>query len=294
MARVSAAIWRRLQGKHGFSFKALPEPYGYAILALNMHSRHAPFLNDVHVRRALAFATDQPTMIRIIFGGMGTENHMPAPTGAGPWRGPEPSDGTAIHYDPAQAKAELAAAGWRPGPDGVRLRDGKLLAFTAITSEPDSENTRLLQMLREDLRKVGVDMSLQIMAYPQMTALLGEDSDAWDAGFQNVTPGGVPDGVTYFDTGGASNWGHYSDAEMDRLIGDTDGLPGPAALFAYQKYAEAQQPGLFLPQGKQLIMIAGRLHGVEDFVNEYGFWSPEYLAVDDPACHRPGTGAALP
>jgi len=81
---------------------------------------------------------------------------------------------------------------------------------------------------------------------------------------------------------------------MDALIGRSTTEPGRQALYDYQDYAEAQQPALFLPQGNQLVLVANRLHGVEDFTNAAGFWSPEYLSVDDPACPAPAFGHTLP
>lgn len=294
MARVSYPIWSHLQGMRGFRFVALPEPYGYASLALNFQSMQAPFLRDARVRRALAYAADQPGMIKSVFGGLGTENYMPAPTVAAWRRRAAAGDvAEAIHFDPAKARAELDSDGWVPGADGVRRKQAERLAFTAIVNDADSEPTRTLQILQQNFRAVGVAMSLRIMPFAQMTALTFGGGRDWDAAIMDVTQAGLPDGLTYFDTGGAANWGRYSDPEMDRRVRDIVARPGHDALFDFQAYAESQQPAIFLPQGKQLMMIADRVGGVEDFVNEVGFWSPEYLSVDDPSCRIAAPDRAL-
>ncbi len=294
MARVSYPIWSHLHGAPGFRFIALPEPYGYAGLVLNFRSAQAPFLRDVHVRRAMAYAADQPGMIKAIFGGLASENHMPAPTVAALRRSAAPGDADwAIHFDPARARAELEGAGWVAGADSVRQRQGLRLAFTAIINDADSEPTRTLQILQQNLRAVGVAMSLRIMPFAQMMQMvLGGGAD-WDAAFIATTPASLPDGLTYFDTGGAFNMGGYSDPEMDRKVREIVTRPGLDALYDFQAYAEALQPAIFLPQGKQLMMIADRLRGVEDFINADGFWSPEYLSVDDPSCRGGAPGSAL-
>jgi peptide/nickel transport system substrate-binding protein len=288
MARVPYAVWPRLQGRAGFRFMVLPEPYGYAMLALNLRGGGAPFLRDARVRRALAQAVDQGTMIRQVFAGRGTENHMPAPTEPATWRRAAAGEGE-IRFDRAAAAAALDQAGWTLGPDGVRHRGGATLSFTTIVNNADSDPTQMVLSVQDNLRAVGVRMVLRIMPFTEMIALLSGDGGDWDAAIVNVTTPSMPDGVGNFTTGQGDNWGgnfgRYSDATMDRLINDSVTKPGHDALFDYQDYAAAQQPGIFLPQGKQLLMVSDRLRGVEEFVNAVGFWSPEYLAVDDAACH---------
>ncbi len=74
-----------------------------------------PILADKRVRQALLLTIDRKTMDDKLFGGM-----LPiAATWVNPLE-PDYSKDTATYpYDPARARALLAAAGWTPGPDGI-------------------------------------------------------------------------------------------------------------------------------------------------------------------------------
>jgi len=282
MARVPYALWQLLQGTPGFRFYVLPEPFGYGDLLFNQRSANALFLRDVRVRQALAVAVDQAKIIKLAYHGFGTENHLPTPTEPATWQSPSAA---ATRYDPTAARAMLEAAGWRPGADGVRRKAGVRLAFSVLTgADPDSSEMEMLQVLQSDFGAVGADMRVRVESFSQLMQTLNAGGSDWDAANSPWTTPPVPDGTGVWNAGGGINYGGYSDARMDRLIEDSVSQPGKAAMFQYQDYFAGQLPGLILPQGKQLVMAAARLHGVEEFSNAAGYWNPESLSVDDPAC----------
>ena len=94
-------------------------------------TRHPhPFLTDIRVRRALSMAIDRNILVEIGYGPAGrvTCNLVPAPIAFA-------SDNTdCVKQDMAGAKALLDQAGWRPGPDGVRVKDGVKLEINYLTS----------------------------------------------------------------------------------------------------------------------------------------------------------------
>ena len=94
-------------------------------------TRHPhPFLTDVRVRKALSMAIDRNILVEIGYGPAGrvTCNLVPAPIAFA-------SDNTdCVKQDMAGAKALLDQAGWRPGPDGVRVKDGQRLEINYLTS----------------------------------------------------------------------------------------------------------------------------------------------------------------
>jgi peptide/nickel transport system substrate-binding protein len=293
IAHVPTTLWQRIATPPGFAMSTLPPSYGYSAIMLNQHSRHAAFLQDARVRRALAQAIDQPTIIRLVYRGLARENHVPVPADAPAWRSPQSRAGDpGVAYDPARAAAGLEQAGWRAGPDGVRARDGQTLDFTMLTnaSGDNPAELQVLQIVQSELRAVGVRMRLRRMTYEQETATMGGAPDDWDAGVEAITMPPVPEGGGFLDSGGSSNLGGYSDPRMDQLIRDSVAQPGAAGLFAYQDYAAAQEPWIILPQGEFPVMLSRRLHGVADFQNPLGYWSPEYLWVDDGQCAAPGGG----
>jgi peptide/nickel transport system substrate-binding protein len=64
-------------------------------------------------------------------------------------------------YDVARAKALLAEAGFAPGPDGIlRDRAGKRVDMTIMTTAGNSTREQVEQILKEQLRQVGIDLRI--------------------------------------------------------------------------------------------------------------------------------------
>jgi peptide/nickel transport system substrate-binding protein len=292
MAQVPIALWGKLQTAPGFHALKLPEPFGFLSMEFNFHNDAVPFFRDARVRRALTMATDQARIVRLVFHGFAHENRVPVPVVPPIWLSQAARAGSlAVRYDPAAARAELDAAGYVTGADGVRTKDGMRLEFTVTASGETPERTLELQSVQQDLRAVGVVLHIRLVSFNQLNAMTNAPASGWQAICIANTLLGMPDGSGNFDRNGTTGGG-YDDAEMDRLIEASVDLPGRDALFAYEDYAAAQQPVNILPQGGFALLVADRLGGVERFVNPQGFWAPEELWVRDGACAgAEGSGA---
>jgi peptide/nickel transport system substrate-binding protein len=291
MAQVPSLLWDSVRHLPGMQALTLPEPFGYLSLVFNLRVDHDAFFRDARVRRALTDATDQQTMIKLVYGGASSENRVPVPTTAPIYRSPAVrANQIPVRYDPALARAELDAAGWRPGPEGVREKDGLALSFTIFFTSDSPERTQLLQILQQNLRAVGVDVHIQPMGFNQLMATAAGPA-GWDAILMSETTPGLPAGVSYFDTDGANNAGGYSNPAMDALIRRSVDSAGLEAQFGFEDLFAAEQPVNILPQGGIRLLVAGRVQGVADFVNANGYWSPEYLSVADPHCPAPALHA---
>jgi len=89
-----------------------------------------PILSDIRVRKALSMAIDRNLLVEIGYGQAGrpTCNLVPAPELYA-------SDNTeCFTQDIEGAKKLLEEAGWVPGPDGVRVKDGRRLKLLYQTS----------------------------------------------------------------------------------------------------------------------------------------------------------------
>ena len=60
-------------------------------------------------------------------------------------------------YDPRKAADMLDQAGWKPGPDGIRAKDGVRLSFEVITNVGNKARETTIQVLAESWRKIGVE-----------------------------------------------------------------------------------------------------------------------------------------
>jgi peptide/nickel transport system substrate-binding protein len=118
-----------------------------------------PQLADVRVRRAIAEAVDWDRMNQTIFHGYNTRAVSDiAPTS---WAAPHVSN---YPYDPSDAKRLLDAAGWHPGPDGVRQKNGVPLRFSVSTTNAKQSNTQAEVQMQQQLAAVGI--ALDIKNYP--------------------------------------------------------------------------------------------------------------------------------
>jgi peptide/nickel transport system substrate-binding protein len=128
---------------------------GYEHVSLNQ--RNVAAFRDVRVRQALAHAVDRPLIVRSLLDGLVTVVNGPIQ----PLSPAYERNVVAYDHDVVKAKALLDAAGWRPGPDGIRSKDGQRLAFTLITQAGFTIRENVAQVLREQWRAVGADATVQ-------------------------------------------------------------------------------------------------------------------------------------
>jgi peptide/nickel transport system substrate-binding protein len=120
--------------------------------------------SDVAVRRALHHAINKDAIVRVVFHGQsqaaGSLLQPPTP-------GYAPLAKTLFPYDPPRARQMLDDAGWKPGPDGIRVKDGKRLEILWIfgTNNGYEEMAPLVQAMA---REVGIDVQLREQPRVQM------------------------------------------------------------------------------------------------------------------------------
>ncbi|MFD4197845.1 ABC transporter substrate-binding protein [Amycolatopsis thermoflava] len=135
----------------GNGFTLLSHNNPGVVLSLYPNERR-PVLQDKTVRQALQKAVNRPEVISTFL-----SPRYRAATSVLSSTTPGYTDlGTALAYDPDGAKALLDAAGWRPGPDGVRVRDGVRLSLDVIFGRPQS-----LELIQQQLKTVGIELTLR-------------------------------------------------------------------------------------------------------------------------------------
>nr|WP_216898151.1 ABC transporter substrate-binding protein [Nocardia alni] len=66
-----------------------------------------------------------------------------------------------LAYAPGTARQLLDRAGWAPGSDGIRAKDGARLSFGVLFSQNFAGNQAILELIQQQLRAVGVDIRLE-------------------------------------------------------------------------------------------------------------------------------------
>ena len=126
----------------------------YLYSHLDFNTSH-PALRDIAVRNALRLATDRPTMLKKISHGVGILQETPL-TPASPFFSTVPM----VPFDIAKANAILDAAGWKRGPDGIRVKNGVKLSLDwgSVAGSPDADSR--IELIRSTWQQIGVAITL--------------------------------------------------------------------------------------------------------------------------------------
>lgn len=148
--------WAVASFQHDPRFDVFSSPArGYNYVGWNLRR---PLFQDERVRRALAHAVNIPDMIRYIIYGHGVQS-----TGIftpGMWFfNPDVAPYT---YDPAASRRLLAEAGWKPGPDGILVKDGRRFSFTLITSNSNEIRRDIATLVQDNLRSLGIEVKIEL------------------------------------------------------------------------------------------------------------------------------------
>jgi peptide/nickel transport system substrate-binding protein len=155
-----------------------------------------PVVADARVRRALAYATDRKRMIDLVTYGVQMVGDGNQPVSSWAHDPHLPS----LPYDPAKARALLDAAGWHPGPDGIRTRNGQRLRLEVATITGNAVGNRLAVLLQSAWKDVGAEVVVKSYASGIMLAAAQSggiiQSGKFDVEFSSWINGIDPDDST--------------------------------------------------------------------------------------------------
>ncbi|WP_345830072.1 TIGR04028 family ABC transporter substrate-binding protein (plasmid) [Pantoea sp. BRR-3P] len=116
-----------------------------------------PLVSDVKVRQALLHATNAQQVVQTLF----SPNYPQATSVIATSAAGYVNLSDKLKYDPTLAKKLLDEAGWKPGSDGIREKDGKKLALAVYESLPQPQNKEVLQLVAQQWRQVGVALAVK-------------------------------------------------------------------------------------------------------------------------------------
>ena len=172
-AALAAAMAGEVDVAHTAAIYAERIPEGYGLLevetvdnrginlpAVPMEERDGlvygnNFLSDVFVRRAINMGIDRETLIDHVLLGYGTPAYSVCDNL--PWYQPA----SEVDCDPEVAIELLEAAGWEPGSDGIREKDGIRAAFTLLFSPGDSVRQALAEEVKNQLAFLGIEVTTE-------------------------------------------------------------------------------------------------------------------------------------
>jgi len=200
---------RALEGRSDALF--LTAPAGKETVTMPFNVTRAPF-DDAAVRRAFSLGIDYRSLATDVMDGAYDVAESMYPT-------VYPFAVANQKTDPARARSLLDEAGWRPGDDGVRAKDGDRLEVVLLTYPQQPDLQPLAIAVQAQLAEIGFDVEIRqvedIMATQQ-------DPAAWNAAmiFSGTTDfTGSPESYLrrYLITGGDRNDGGVTNPELDEL-----------------------------------------------------------------------------
>jgi len=258
---------------------------GATWVGLFLNVKSSP-LDDVRVRRALAFAIDRAAIVEGLVRQEGEV--LDAPSGGDAAR-TAPSFAQ-YAYAPSHADALLRAAGWRPaGSSRARHKAGNELSFTVAAVSDDELAQRVLRAMNAEANGVGIDLNL--------TAL--DSTDLWgswiaSSRFQAALlverdpPGGAL--RARFGIAGENNISGVADASLREMLDASDRRLDDASPAVEAPFGRIASLVPVVPLFRLDVVVAARpsLHEIAADASADGFlWNCERWWVEGGASPSP-------
>jgi peptide/nickel transport system substrate-binding protein len=218
-----------------------------------------PPLDDTNVRSAISFAIDRQALVSGVMDGVGTPATGFAPDNLG-----LPGVVTTQTYDPSQARGRLDSAGWTPGSDGVRSKNGQRLTFKLGAYASRAELAPLAIAIKDQLRAVGIDVMLENFTDINTTVATNAfDATLYSYGVAPFGDLGGAVGVLYTPSG--TNKDRYSNPQVNTLFAQYNQTSDTAQrlqlLGNIQDLVARDLPVVYLVNPNQIIAASTRVVG---------------------------------
>ncbi len=227
-----------------------------------------PYLADVRVRRAISLCVERHGIARGLLRDADLGANQLFPPAMSGWHDPALAP---LRTDPQAARQLLAQAGWQPGPDGIRRRNGQRFELSLTTFVDRPELPLIATALQEEMRQIGIAVRVVIGNSSDIPA--GHRSGALQMGLVARNFGNLPDPVATLlqDFGpeggdwGAMGWRNAGmPAALARLAAATqpDAALDAAARKAVAAALQAELPVIPVVWYRQVCAASRRIAGV--------------------------------
>ena len=178
-----------------------------------------PLLQDIRIRRAIAYATDKAALVQRLTGGSARAAGADQPPYSWAYR----QDVATYGPDPLRAKALLRQAGFTFGSDGLARKGGQPLSFDLSTNSSNATRRLVETQLQSMLRAAGIDVVIK--NYPGSTffATYGQGgvmaTGHYDLAISGWIAGSDPDDHSLYLCNAVppngTNYDRYCSPEMD-------------------------------------------------------------------------------
>ncbi|MGX1805417.1 ABC transporter substrate-binding protein [Nocardia sp. NPDC055321] len=166
-------------------------------------------------------------------------------------------------YDLNEAKGLLDAAGWTPGPDGIRVKDGRKLLVRFVTQAQGPETTDVAIAMKDQVARAGFELRID---NAEDSAAVKKDPAAWDSsvalsGSLSGTADPIQPYLVRWTTGGSANAQGVANPEIDaigaQLRGEFDTARRDALLQRAQQILVRDQAYVVAGTFKYFTVVTG-------------------------------------
>jgi len=233
-----------------------------------MINAQRPPTDDINVRKALLYATDQQAIIKTLYFGLHTAaDQVFTPI--------TPGYDSALKgrytHDAVKAGQLLDQAGWTKGSNGMRQKGGQPLKLTFINISGFGFDD-ISQLLQSQYRDAGIQVDISDQSFPAV-------GDAYNRGDHNLADFFYYDVDPYFVRAifGADqiahgfNWEHYANPQLDALVDRANATSDAAARTRLYQQANSiiEDAAVIIPiyNSDGLFVGSSKLKGVQFTVN---------------------------
>ncbi len=141
----------------------LPDLYSFFIYT----NQKRPGLDDNRVRQAMLYGWDREAVVHGLLRGDAIVATGLVPVALRRWYDPNVRR---YDYDPGRARALLDQAGWLPGRDGIRQKDGRRLSFELLVAGADAATQDLAAEFQSDMRSIGIAVTVRSLDFATFIA----------------------------------------------------------------------------------------------------------------------------
>lgn len=285
---VLADEFASLQATDGITALQLP---GVNTPQLLMNENQ-PYFADARVRRAMYYAIDRQGLVDAIAAGLGkvfdTVTHPSLPEFN--------ANLTTTLYDPEQAKALLAEAGWTDEDGDGKLEshgvagldDGTPFSFELGAPANPPLYGQVAQVVQQNLQQIGIEANINLVDFGVFfSTYLSGTSDyvmgvsGW---FNLVFPPQAEYEANLVSTGPNTQYTHFNNPELDELVAEAattfDDAARNALYARVQEIVQEQAPIIFLFRpdtlsaynSKLVVPEVGALSALMDSVSQW-YWA---------------------
>lgn len=251
----------QVQGMGGITIRKSATP-SQDLVTLNLAS---PPLRDVKVRSAILKSIDRKVVADVLFQGLGYSETEPGSFTLYPFqKGYADNMKGVIDFDAAAAKGELDAAGWAPGSDGIRTKNGQKLSLTFPVTGDDPTVLNLARAIQAMEKAVGVDLQIQQKSSSEFSDIVtNKKFDFFVSGTYSSDPFGYAYFCQFWCSGSQLNQAGAGTPELDKQIRAVGQIADPAAQIAagneLEKTLLGQYSNLPLDNGPTIIATKAKV-----------------------------------